>query len=248
MCCPPLGNQAERLQLNLVRRPMNQRKTLLGVIVVLAFVCLAGSQLIVHAAGGSNVPAIPPVSFAPPVNYTVGTLPFANAVADFNGDHILDVAVVNYNSNNVSVLFGKGDGTLEPAVNYATGTEPSAITAIDLNNDGVPDLAIADEIGQTICILINKADGTGTFQPAVLYPAGQAPRGIVGGDLRGIGVIDLVVANNLGGNASVFLGNGDGTFQPFVNYNADINPKSVPLGFLKNENTLDLVMAHTQDE
>ena len=120
---------------------MHQRKTLLGVIVLLAFVCLAGSQLIVHAAGGSNVPAIPPVNFAPPVNYTVGTLPFANAVADFNGDHILDVAVVNYNSNNVSILFGNGDGTFQPAVTYATGTEPSAITAIDLNNDGMPDLA-----------------------------------------------------------------------------------------------------------
>ena len=215
---------------------MNQRKTLLGVIAVLAFACLTGSQLVAQT--------IPPVNFAPPVNYTVGTLPFANAVADFNGDHILDVAVVNYNSNNVSILFGKGDGTFEPAVNYATGTEPSAITAMDLNNDGVPDLAIADEIGQTICILLNKADGTGTFQPAVLYPAGQAPRGIVGGDLRGIGIIDLVVANNLGGNASVFLGNGDGTFQPFVNYNADVNPKSVALGFLNNDNHLDLVVAN----
>jgi hypothetical protein len=223
---------------------MNQRKTLLGVIVLLAVVCLAGSQLIVHAAGGSNAPTIPPVNFAPPVNYTVGTLPFANAVADFNGDHILDIAVVNYNSNNVDILFGNGDGTFQPAVSYATGTEPSAITAMDLNNDGVPDLAIADEIGQTICILLNKADGTGTFLPAVLYPAGQAPRGITGGDLRGIGIIDLVVANNLGGNASVFLGNGDGTFQPFVNYNADVNPKSVALGLLNNDNHLDLVVAN----
>ena len=157
---------------------MHQRKTLLGVIVVLAFVCLAESQLVAQAARASNAPTTPPVNFAPPVNYTVGTLPFANAVADFNGDHILDIAVVNYKSNNVSVLFGKGDGTFEPAVNYATGTEPSAITALDLNNDGVPDLAIADEIGQTICILINNADGTGTFKPAVLYPAGMAPRGI----------------------------------------------------------------------
>jgi hypothetical protein len=223
---------------------MHQRKTFLSVIVVLAFVCLAGGQLLAQAAHVSNAPTIPPVNFAPPVNYTVGTLPFANAVADFNGDHILDIAVVNYVSNNVSILFGKGDGTFEPAVNYATGTEPSAITAIDLNNDGVPDLAIADEIGQTICILLNKADGTGTFKPAVLYAAGMAPRGIAGGDLRGIGIIDLVVANNLGGNASVFLGNGDGTFQPFVNYNADVNPKSVALGLLNNDNHLDLVVAN----
>jgi FG-GAP-like repeat/Abnormal spindle-like microcephaly-assoc'd, ASPM-SPD-2-Hydin/FG-GAP repeat len=223
---------------------MHQRKTLLGVIVLLAVVCLAGSQLIVHAAGGNNVPAIPPVNFAPPVDYTVGTLPFANAVADFNGDHILDVAVVNYSSNNVSVLFGKGDGTFEPAVNYTVGTEPTAITAIDLNGDGVPDIAVADEIGKTIAVLINNADGTGTFKPAVLYPAGQAPRGIAAGDLRGIGKIDLVVANNLGGNVSVFLGNGDGTFQPAVNYNADVNPKSVALGDFNMDGHLDIACAN----
>ncbi len=219
---------------------MHQRKTLPGIILVFAVICFIGGQLIVHAQGGNNTPAVPAVSFAAPVNYTVGTLPFANAGADFNGDHILDVAVVNYSSNNVSVLFGKGDGTFEPAVNYTVGTEPSAITTADLNNDGVPDIAVADEIGRTIAVLINKADGTGTFNPAVLYPAGQAPRGIVAGDTRGIGIMDLVVANNLGGNVTVFLGNGDGTFKAGVNYAADVNPKSVALGYFNNDNHLDI--------
>jgi hypothetical protein len=223
---------------------MHQQKTLLGTILVLAVICLAGSQLIVHAAGGAIVPSVPPVSFAAPVDYTTGTLPFANAVGDFNGDHILDIAVANYSSNNVSVLLGKGDGTFEGALNYTVGTEPSAITVADLNNDGAPDIAVADEIGKTIAVLINNADGTGTFKPAVLYPAGQAPRGIVAGDLRGIGIIDLVVANNLGGNVTVFLGNGDGTFKPAVNYTAHTNPKSVALGVFSSNGILDIAVAN----
>jgi hypothetical protein len=223
---------------------MHQRKTLVGAVLVLVLICFAGSQIIVHAAGGKTAPVIPPVNFATPVNYTVGSLPFANAVGDFNKDNILDVAVCNYSSNNVTVLMGKGDGTFETAVNYAVGTEPSAITVADLNNDGYPDIAVADEIGKTVAVLLNKADGTGTFNAAVLYPAGQAPRGIVAGSLRNNGIMDLVVANNLGGDVTVFLGKGDGTFKPGVNYAADVNPKSVALGDFSGNGILDIAVAN----
>jgi len=223
---------------------MHLRKNVLGIVVMLV-ICLSGVELSAQAKkAAGKAPQVPPVNFAPPVDYTVGTLPFANAVGDFNGDHIQDVAVCNYSSNNVSVLLGNGDGTFKAAVNYTVGTEPSAITVADLNNDGYPDIAVADEIGKTIAVLINNADGTGTFKPAVLYPAGQAPRGIVAGDLRNIGILDLVVANNLGGNVTVFLGNGDGTFKAGVNYAADVNPKSVALGDFSGDGILDIAVAN----
>jgi len=220
---------------------MHPQKSFFRSFVVVILMCLAAS-LILRAARGAI--AVPPVSFTSPADYTTGTLPFANATADFNGDHILDIAVVNYSSNNVSVLLGNGDGTFQPQRVYAVGTEPAAIVTADFNGDGVPDIAVADEIGRTIAVLINKADGTGTFKPAVLYPAGQAPRGIVAGSLRNNGIMDLVVANNLGGNVTVFLGKGDGTFQPGVNYNADVNPKSVTLGDFSNNGILDIACAN----
>jgi hypothetical protein len=44
------------------------------------------------------------------------------AVADFNGDGHLDLAVANQLTNNVSVLLGNGDGTFQPAVNYPAGS------------------------------------------------------------------------------------------------------------------------------
>ena len=230
---------------------MRQRKNFLAVSAAVAMICFAGSQLGVCAEGAKsaegtkNPQSINPVTFAPPVNYTVGTLPFADAVADFNGDGILDIAICNESSNNISILFGNGDGTFQAAVNYAVGSSPSAIMAGDLNGDGIPDVAVADEIGKTIAVLINKADGTGTFYPAVLYPAGQAPRGITSGDTRNIGIQDLIVANNLGGDVTVFLGNGNGTFQAGVNYAADVNPKSVAVGkFNKSSNNLDIAVAN----
>ena len=50
--------------------------------------------------------------FAPAVNYSTGSYPAAIAVADFNGDGKLDVAVTNVSSASVSTFLGQGDGTL----------------------------------------------------------------------------------------------------------------------------------------
>ncbi|HUO13476.1 MAG TPA: FG-GAP-like repeat-containing protein [Verrucomicrobiae bacterium] len=221
---------------------MHSRKHLFAVAAVI--VILSAVQVFAQTKAGNAPQSVPPVSFSAPVDYTTGTLPFANAVGDFNNDGKLDVATVNYNSNNVSVLLGNGDGTFQAQTLYTVGTEPSAITVGDFNNDGWLDIAVADEIGKTIAVLINKGDGTGTFKTAVLYPAGQAPRGIVAGSLRNNGILDLVVANNLGGDVSVFLGKGDGTFEPGVNYAADVNPKSVAVGDFSGNGILDIACAN----
>jgi hypothetical protein len=217
---------------------MRRQKTLLGTVFVLAVICFTASPLLVNAQ------TVPPVAFANPVDYTTGTLPFADAVGDFNGDGIPDLAVVNYQSNNVSVLLGNGDGTFQTQSLYTVGTEPSAITVGDFNGDGALDIAVADELGETIAVLINKNDGSGNFNSAVLYAAGHAPRGIATGSLRNNGILDLVVANNLGGDVTVFLGNGDGTFQAGVNYAADTNPKSVALGDFSGNGILDIACAN----
>ncbi|HEY6763568.1 MAG TPA: choice-of-anchor D domain-containing protein [Candidatus Sulfotelmatobacter sp.] len=221
---------------------MRQRQ-FFGMLALVVLICVSSAQLTAQA------PTVPTVSFAPAVNYSVGSLPFACAVADFNRDGILDIAVVNSDPyslpDTVSVLLGKGDGTFEPAVNYTVDNEPDAIVAVDLNGDGAPDIATADELGKTMDVLINKADGSGTFNAPVAYAAGQAPRGIAAGDLRGIGKIDLVVANNLGNNVTVFLANGDGTFAAGINYPANQHPKSVAIGKFVNGSThLDLAIAN----
>ncbi len=45
----------------------------------------------------------------------------AIAVADFNGDHNLDLAVANWASGTVSILLGNGDGTFQTHVDYSVG-------------------------------------------------------------------------------------------------------------------------------
>src|SRR5215468_10469866 len=63
-------------------------------------------------------------SFFTSPSFPVGSVPVGAAVGDFNGDGKADLAVVNSNSNTLSVLLGNGDGTFGPKTDYATGTTP----------------------------------------------------------------------------------------------------------------------------
>jgi hypothetical protein len=92
---------------------------------------------------------------------TFGT-PRAVAVADFNGDGQLDVAVTGTTDqfkdsrpNMVSILLGNGKGGFKPMVNYEVGYQPFSIVTADFNGDAKPDLAVANQASGTVSILLN---------------------------------------------------------------------------------------------
>src|SRR6516164_9037180 len=66
-------------------------------------------------------------AFGKPVIYQADGRPNAIAVADFNSDGNLDLAVSNFLTNDVSILLGIGDGTFLPPVNYPVGAGPIGI-------------------------------------------------------------------------------------------------------------------------
>jgi len=143
-------------------------------------------------------------------SYLSGVETTGVAVADFNGDGYIDVAVAN-NTGNVKVFFGTGKGTLERPTTYSlAGTNPYGIAAGDLDGDGHPDLAVAEAIGGSVAVLLN--DGTGKFKKPVTYNAGGGEaRDVKIADLRNSGDQDLVVANASQGMV-VLLNQGNGTF------------------------------------
>src|SRR5207249_528870 len=57
------------------------------------------------------------------------------AIADLNADGRPDLAVVNSNSNRVSVLLGNGDGSFGPKTDFVTGSIPSSVAIANLNAD-----------------------------------------------------------------------------------------------------------------
>src|SRR5439155_17508060 len=85
--------------------------------------------------------------------------PVTATVGDFNGDSKLDLAVVNFNSNSVSVLLGNGDGAFQAPLAFVVGN-PRSVAVGDFNGDGKPDLAVANINSNNVSVLLGNGDGT----------------------------------------------------------------------------------------
>lgn len=96
-----------------------------------------------------------------------GTLKGNIAIADFNEDAHLDLAVGPTNfqtsipSNLVLVFLGDGTGGFGPATTFQVGLGPHTVTVGDFNEDGHSDLAVSNRQEGTVSILVG--DGTGSF-------------------------------------------------------------------------------------
>jgi hypothetical protein len=207
-------------------------------------------------------------TFLPAATYSTGAYnAYEVAIRDVNGDQMPDLVVANLyqdqsqQTGSATVLLGNGDGTFQPAVNYSSGGHEADSLAIgDFNGDGIPDLAVASycEQGHN-CepgyiegqVGVLRGNGDGTFQPVVTYDSGGAYAHTVAvADLRGNGVLDLIVANEFDGKGDsnrdavgVLLGNGDGTFQPAVTYfSGGSLIDSVAVGDVNGDSLPDLVV------
>jgi hypothetical protein len=154
----------------------------------------------------------PDGTLMPGVNYGSGGNFVGVAVADFDGDKILDIAAVDDTNNLVQIFHGRGDGTFAMTSSYSTGgSDSSFVVTGDFNSDGHPDLAVANWTSEDLSVLLN--DGTGAFLPAVVYPVNASIESIATNDLNGDGFLDLVAVDSYPGAVSVLLGNADGSFQ-----------------------------------
>jgi len=196
-------------------------------------------------------------TFQPAVTYSTGAYSAISvALGDLRGDGILDLVVANYagdsyEAGSASVLLGNGDGTFQPAANYPTGGQVADSIAIaDVSGNGVPDLIVANQVqsngGQEGYVGVLLGNGDGTFQPAVAYDSGGTnSESVAVGDLRGDGILDLVVADGYDSDnvVGVLLGNGDGTFQPAVTYLLKgLANRGVAIGDVNGDGIPDLVV------
>ena len=114
------------------------------------------SILLGNGSGGFTQPAGSPIP--------VGTFPNDVKVGDFNGDGISDLAVANFESDNVSILLGNGSGGFSSATGspIAIGSGPYAVAVGDFNGDGMADLAIPNYFSNTLSVLLNQVTQTAT--------------------------------------------------------------------------------------
>lgn len=89
-------------------------------------------------------------------SYAAGDRPISVLLGDFDRDGNFDVAAANYDSENVSILRGRGDGTFAPPEHFSAGLGTISIAAGDFNGDGWLDLATANATGNNVSVLLNN--------------------------------------------------------------------------------------------
>lgn len=186
-------------------------------------------------AGGTCVCVDPGFAMT---DYAVGSVPWATAVADLNGDTFPDLAVTNNSGHNVSVLHNDGTGAFVSIGNFPVGQNPRAVVAAELNG-GLPDLAVADTNSGTVTVLFNN--GNNTFTPTTLVP-GFGPMGLVAVDLNNDSLADLAVTNYSSHTVSVFLNNGNGTFASKIDLATAQNPIGITASDFDGDTLLDLAV------
>lgn len=190
-------------------------------------------------------------TFGSPIVYSSNLLSVYStsiALADFNGDGKLDIALTNSGgpTSAVAIVLGNGDGTFQtPPVLFSAGLLPAGVVSLDVNGDGKPDLAVAGGYGVlsyfSLTVLINQGDGT--FANSTHFPVLQFPYSAVVGDFNGDGHVDIATTSfTQTGGVSVLLGKGDGTFQAHVDSQTDRFPTAIAAGDFNGDGKLDLVV------
>jgi len=193
------------------------------------------------------------------VDYSVRN--FYVVSADFNGDGVLDLALLW--DHGVYVMLGNGDGTFQKPrtvirSNIQIGDCSPGFVLTDINADGRSDLVYCERDQNNGKIWVALGNGDGTFKKPVSLTvhAYQGAFSFGVGDFNSDGKTDLIANYFTSGNynhseTDLFLGNGDGTFQlkkiidlPGQPYNAELG--IVPADF-NSDGLLDFIFQQPGD-
>jgi uncharacterized repeat protein (TIGR01451 family) len=187
--------------------------------------------------------ATPGVLFQSQQRFTAGVSPVAVAVADVNGDGLLDLVVANSDSDDVSLLLGDRatPGVLfQSQQRFSVAGSPFAVVLADVNDDANLDLITANANTNEVAVLLG--DGTGTaFSAPQRFFAGSGVHRMVVADVNGDARPDLIAANSFSAGVAVLLGNGDGTLQPPRHFLVGNGPRDVAVADVNGDTLPDII-------
>jgi hypothetical protein len=106
--------------------------------------------------GQTDAKGNPTGLFGAKTDYSAGGGPTSIAVADYNLDGILDLAVTDKSDNAISLLLGESGGVFAQNYELAVGTNPLSIVTADFNGDSRPDAAVANDGSNTVTVILNE--------------------------------------------------------------------------------------------
>ncbi|MEO9806445.1 MAG: FG-GAP-like repeat-containing protein [Reichenbachiella sp.] len=139
------------------------------------------------------------ISFDAKVDFAAGSSPTSLAVSDVDGDGKVDIAVVDWDNDVVSILRNTSSGvgviSFATKVDFATGDQPSRVAIADIDLDLKPDLLVANASGSLSILLNTSSVGTSSFSTKQDYSLSGEPKHIVTSDFDEDGSIDIAVSS-----------------------------------------------------
>jgi uncharacterized protein (TIGR03437 family) len=232
-------------------------------------VCALGGIVVLPNTGAGTFGT--PLSTSLPGPGWIGNLLLGSihpAIADFNGDGHLDIAVPTFDISTTSagwyLLLGQGNGSFQaPAPLPFSSFVPLSLAAGDFNGDGKPDLVagVADSSGSP-SLEFAAGNGDGTFQsPTSIGLPTTIGSLILVADVNGDGNLDVVFAGSslvtnvlsllspsfTGESAvTVFLGDGKGGFQKSFNATESSYGSGAALADVTLDGKLDIIQTMIQ--
>ena len=151
---------------------------------------------------------------ATPILIATGFGPSEVHAVSLRGNSTLDLIVGSFNTNQIAVVLGNGNGTFQAPVFYTVGSAtntPTSLTTGDFNHDSNLDVAVANTGDNTVSIL--TGNGSGSLTPSgPPINVGSIPEAIRAGDFNDDGYSDLAVADYRDGTVSILLNQQNGSF------------------------------------
>jgi type II secretory pathway component GspD/PulD (secretin) len=174
------------------------------------------------------------------------TGPVAMTVADFNGDGVPDLAIVNQTTKNVTILKGNGNGTFTEFPNspLAVGNLPVAITSGTLNGSNGPALAIVNQQDNTLSVYLGNGDGTFVAASQSPLATDKTPSGVAIANLAQSSTGGIAVTNTAVGTVTIFADLGSGLFASAIEPSAGTSPDAILAGDFTNSAFPDIVVTN----
>lgn len=78
------------------------------------------------------------------------------ATGFFTNRNTPDIIALNYQTSNITVFAGNGDGTFGAGKNFRVGGDPVSVGTGDLNGDSRDDAAVLNETNRNVSVLLNQ--------------------------------------------------------------------------------------------
>ena len=180
-----------------------------------------------------------------------GAEPISMVAGDFTGSGQLELAVLDQNNDEVSILGSDVRGEFHVLSQISLTVPqglPIALAAGDFNGNGIDDLAVVSEGSDGsdfVSVMLGMASGTFDLLTPIFIGTGLGPTSIIAAHLLGGSPLDLAIADSYSQSVSLLQGDGRGEFNvlPALDLGSEGYPQAVTAGDFTGDGRFDLAIA-----